>query len=570
MTGTRTGHPVAAAALWTIAAIAGAWGAEERGARFVDVTAPSGLVFQHTHGRDAEDPTRYYIETMCGGVAFVDFDGDGHQDIYGVNGQYISAGTRPRARNRLFLNLGDGTFRDLTDSTAAGDEGYGMGVAAGDYDSDGRTDLYVTNYGPNALLRNDRGRRFLSLAPVAAVADSLWGVGAGFLDYDGDGDLDLYVANYVDYDLEDAHRQLRPYVARGHGAASVVGYPHPDNFDGAPDVLYRNDGGSFTDVTRAAGVFNPAGKGMGIAIADYDDDGDVDVFVANDRTGNFLYENGGDGRFADVGLISGTAFDRDGRPQSGMGADFADVDADGRLDLFLTVFQGETNALYLNEGGGRFTEAAFPAGLAVPSLPYVSWGAVFLDYDNDGRRDLFVANGHVLDNAEQFDSSTQYRQPDQLFRNLGPGRAGTVHFADVTDRAGEAIGERHPSRGAAASDYDNDGDVDLLLLSLNDRARLLRNDGGLPGHWLGIRAVGRHGHGDAVGARVRVVAGDLVQVDQVLGAGSYLSQGDLRLSFGLGARTVVDTLQIDWPGGGRNILRGLPADRLVTIVESRR
>ena len=541
-------------------------GSSSAGPHFSDVGEAAGLIFDHTHGRADDDPARYYIETMCGGVAFFDFDADGHVDAYGVNGQHITDASQPRATNRLFRNAGDGTFVDVTEPTAAGDEGYGMGVTAGDYDGDGFDDLYVTNFGANSLLGSAGGRRFESVAARVGVADTLWGVGAAFLDYDNDGDLDLYVANYVDYELADAQRQLRPYVAKGTGDPTINGYPHPDNFDGAADVLFRNDGSRFTDVTHPAGVYNAGGKGMGLAVADYDDDGDVDVFVANDRTENFLYQNSGAATFVDVGLLAGTSYDRDGRPQSGMGADFADADGDGLLDLFLTVYQAETNALYRNEGGGFFADGAYAAGLAVPSLPYVSWGAVFLDYDNDGRRDLFVANGHVLDNAELFDSASRYRQPNQLFRNLGPDAAGRLRFTDVASQVGAALAAPHPSRGVASADYDNDGDVDLLVLNLNERASLLRNDGGGAGHWLTVQVAGGPGQQHAIGARVRVVAGDLTQIDQVLTAGSYLSQSDLRVHFGLGGRTVVDTVEVRWPGGGLDRVGPLAADQIITVT----
>ncbi|MFH1570673.1 MAG: CRTAC1 family protein, partial [Gemmatimonadota bacterium] len=539
---------------------------------FVDVTDAAGLIFRHTNGSGGPAPKRYYIETMCGGVAFVDYDGDGHLDVYAVNGQNLADPLAPRAANQLFRNRGDGTFGDVTAATGAGDQGYGMGVTAGDYDNDGNADLYVTNYGRNTLLRGGHsrdgdGRVFADVTAAAGVGDTLWGVGAAFLDYDNDGDLDLYVANYLDYHLADADRQLRPYVARGTQGFSSMAYPHPDNFPGVPDVLYRNDGTGFTDVTRPAGVYNPAGKGMGMAVADYDDDGDVDVFVANDQTENFLWENRGDGTFLDVGLPSGTAYDRDGRLQSGMGADFGDYNADGRLDLFLTVYQAESNALYANEGHGLFTEAAFPAGLAIPSLPFVSWGNAFLDYDNDGRRDLFVANGHVLDNAEVFDSSSRYRMPDQLFRNLGPDGRGQWRFADVSGDVGSAVGSLHASRGAAAGDYDNDGDPDLLVLYLNERVALLRNDGGNAQHWIAVRAVGRESNRDGIGARVRVTADGLVQVDQVLAGGSYLSQSDLRLHFGLGGRTTVDQIRVQWPSGTVDHLGPMAADQVVTVSE---
>ena len=542
--------------------------AERTDVTFTDVTGAAGIHFEHVHGGGGPDPKRYYIETMCGGVAFFDYDADGNLDLYATNGQHLTDPDAARVTNRLYGNQGDGTFADVTTRTGAGDEGYGMGVVAGDYDNDGDADLYVTNYGANALYRNDGGEAFADATAPAGVGDPSWGVGCAFLDYDGDGDLDLYVANYLEYELADADRELRPYVARGMVTASVMGYPHPDNFQGAADVLYRNDGeGRFTDATRTAGVYNPGGKGMGMAIADYDDDGDVDVFVANDQTENFLYQNNGDGTFADVGLTSGIAYDRDGRTQSGMGADFGDYDNDGKLDMFLTVYQAETNALYLNEGGGYFAEVGFPTGLAIPSLLYVSWGNTFLDYDNDGYRDIFVANGHVLDNAELFDSSSEYAEPNQLFRNLGANAAGRWRFGDVSSEVGTAMSTKRPSRGAASGDYDNDGDVDLFVLNLNERATLLRNDGGNRNHWLTLRTAGTASNRDGIGARVRVVAGDLVLTDQVMSGGSYLSHSDLRLSFGLVNRLRVDRIEVRWPSGIVDIAQDVPADQIVTVLE---
>jgi len=540
----------------------------EAGVTFADVTEAAGIGFRHVHGGGGPNPKRYYIETMCGGVAFFDYDADGYLDLYATNGQHLTEPDAERVTNRLYGNHGDGTFVDVTAGTGTGDEGYGMGVVAGDYDNDGDADLYVTNYGANVLYRNEDGQAFADATAQAAVGDSAWGVGCAFLDYDADGDLDLYVANYLEYELTDADRELRPYVARGVSTEATMGYPHPDNFSGAADVLYRNDGaGGFTDATRAAGVYNPGGKGMGMAIADYDDDGDVDVFVANDQTENFLYRNNGDGTFADVGLASGMAYDRDGRTQSGMGADFGDYDNDGKPDMFLTVYQAESNALYLNEGGGFFAEAGFAAGLAIPSLIHVSWGNGFLDYDNDGYRDLFVANGHVLDNAELFDSSAEYAEPNQLFRNLGPDAAGRWRFEDVSGEVGAAVSAKQPSRGVAFGDYDNDGDADVFVLNLDRRATLLRNDGGNRNHWLTVRAVGSASNRDGIGARVRVEAGDLVLTDQVMTGGSYLSHSDGRLGFGLGKAEVVDRLEIRWPSGIVDVVTGVPADRIVTVLE---
>jgi hypothetical protein len=536
------------------------------GVQLRDVTSEAGISFRHVHGGLATK--RYYIETMGAGVAFFDYNGDGYLDLYAVNGQYLSEPERQRATNQLYRNQRDGTFADVTSSTGAGDEGYGMGVVAGDYDNDGDQDLYVTNYGANVLYRNEAGERFSDTGRAAGVGDSRWGVGSAFLDYDNDGDLDLYVANYIDYELADADRELRPYLVPGAEPAPIVGYPHPDNFNGVADLLYRNDGlGSFTDVTKQAGVYNPNGKGMGLACADYDNDGDIDIFVANDQTENFLYRNNADGTLTEVGLPSGMAYDRDGRIQSGMGADFGDYDNDGLLDMILTVYQGESNALYHSEGGGFFSDVAFPADLAVPSLPYVSWGTGFFDYDNDGYRDIFVTNGHVLDNVEQFDSSSRYAQPNQVFQNMGPDPEGHWRFEDVSAAIGIAVSAAYPSRGAAFGDYDNDGDIDLFILNLNEEGSLFRNDGGDRNHWLMIKTIGTHSNRDGIGARVRVEAGELVLTDQVLSGGSYLSHSDVRLSFGLGSREDADRIEIRWPSGTVDVLVDVKADQIITVLE---
>jgi hypothetical protein len=545
-------------------------GAEETGAPpvFTDVTRQAGLHFRHVHGGGGPNPRRYYIETMGSGAAFVDCDQDGWLDLYLVNGQHLDDPAAPRATNALFRNTGSGTFADLTQAAGVGDTGYGMGVVAGDYDNDGYPDLYVTNYGPNVLYHNEGGGRFRDATDQAGVGDDRWGVGCAFLDYDNDGDLDLYVANYLEYRLADAARKLRPYLAPGAAAPPLMGYPHPDNFPGQADLLYRNEGdGTFRDVTRAAGVYHPEGKGMGMACADYDNDGDLDIFVANDQTENHLFENQGKGAFAEVGLLAGVAYDRNGRVQSGMGADFADFDNDGDLDLFLTNYQGETSALYVNEGKGQFSDQAAAAGLAIPSLPFVKWAALFLDCDNDGDRDLFVVNGHVLDNAEQFDSSTTYRQPRQLFVNLGPGPSGGWRFAEAGARAGEALQEPHAGRGAAVGDYDNDGDPDLIVQNSNEAPSLLRNDGGNARHWLGVRLVGRQSNRDGVGARVRVWAGGRGQLAERRAGHSYLSHSDGRLLFGLGASPRADSAVVQWPSGRVDVLRDLAADRYVVVEE---
>ena len=551
-----------------------AWG--EPAAYFTEVGNQAGLTFRHVHGGTGR---RYYIETMGPGIAFLDYDGDGNLDIYAVNGQYTegdrSAPPTPQSpvsslqplTNVLYRNNGDGTFVDVTQEAGVGDTGYGVGVTAADYDNDGDLDIYVTNYGPNVLYRNNGDGTFVDVTREAGVRDPRWGVGCAFLDYDGDGYLDLYVANYVDFSLEVRAEALTPYMAPGGRIRKdVTAYPHPDNFRGASDVLYRNNGdGTFVDVTREADVFNPAGKGMGMACGDYDNDGDVDIYVANDRTPNFLYRNNGDGTFVDVALMAGVGYNEDGKTESSMGVDFGDYDNDGQLDLIVPNFQGETCTLYRNEGYGAFGDVSISSGIGAPTRPYVGWGAGFLDYDNDGDLDLFIATGHVLDNVELFDASTSYPQRNFLFRNEGPD--GRYAFTDISAQAGPGLALVKPSRGTAFGDYDRDGDVDILVINCNDSISLLRNDGNDLGHWLQVRTVGTRSNRDGIGARITVTAGDRVQIREIKSGSSLYSQSDLWAHFGLGDRTRVDRMEIRWPSGMRQVMEDVAVDQVVTVYE---
>ncbi|MCY3738789.1 MAG: CRTAC1 family protein [Gemmatimonadaceae bacterium] len=528
---------------------------------FLDVTDQAGVGFHYTHGGTGR---KHFIETMGPGCAFLDYDGDGRLDIYAVNGHALD-GSEPIEANELYRNLGDGTFREVGREAGADDRGYGVGVTAADYDNDGDLDLFLTNYGPNVLLRGRGDGTFADHTAQAGVGDSLWGTGCAFLDYDNDGLLDLYVANYVEYSLDAEGRDLTPYFLSAPGqelSADLRAYPSPENFPGSPDVLYRNAGdGTYADVTAAAGVLDPAGKGMGIVCADYDGDGDSDVFVANDQTANFLYRNDGDGTFTDVALLSGVGYSGDGRPEASMGADFGDYDNDGLLDLVVPNFHREPTSLYRNEGDGLFSWESMRSGLGRPSLAWVGWGTAFLDYDNDGFLDVFVANGHTLDNADLFDASSSYAQPDQLFRNIA-GR-----FEDVSAASGEALAAAKVSRGAAFGDYDDDGDTDIFVVHSTGRADLLRNEGGNAGHWLQVRTVGERANRDGVGARIEVVSGDLRQVREIRTGSGLYSQNDLRASFGLGERERVELLEVRWPGGGVDRVEGLSVNRLVVVAE---
>ncbi len=425
------------------------------------------------------------------------------------------------------------------------------------YDNDGDEDLYITAFGPNVLYRNNGDGTFTDVTREARVGDSRWGSSCAFADYDNDGDVDLYVANYLD--LEMAKRD----IWCGRHEEGFRTYCHPDNFAGAPDVLYRNNGdGTFSEVTREARVFNPAGKGLGVVFGDYDNDGDVDLFVANDSVANFLYQNNGNGTFSEVGVLSGVAYNGQGQAEAGMGVDFADFNGDGLLDIFVTNFDFETNTLYRQGKGGFFTDVTDWAGLGEDREPYMGWGTKLLDYDNDGDLDLFVANGHLLDNVHLYSDVTTYAQSHQLFRQEEGGR-----FVEVSLDAGLKL--KGVGRGAAFGDYDNDGDTDIFIVHNGQRAVLLRNEGGNQNSWLMVRAVGTRSNRDGFGARVRVVAGTLTQMAEVRSGSSYLSQNDPRLLFGLGSNAKADRVEVRWPSGLVESIEGVEARRLLVFTEGK-
>ena len=542
------------------------------GVRFVDVAAEVGLDAVHVNGFSEQ---RHFPETMSGGVMLWDYDGDGRLDVYLVNGRPLApAADQAAAGNRLFRGRRDGTFEETTARTGAGHDGYGNGCVAGDLDGDGDDDLYVTNYGPDALFRNDAGS-FRDATAAAGLGDRGWGTGCAVLDHDLDGDLDLYVARYVDYELADAGTETIPYLSRSEGAGpgGPKGYPHPDNFEGLGDLLLRNDGGPgpvFTDVSAEAGVHLASGKGLGVVTGDVDGDGWTDLYVANDATPNFLFINGADGTFSERGVGSGVAYGESGLPEAGMGVDAADFDGDGRLDLTVTNFQGEPNSLFRNQGDGSFfLPQAFSSGTGAFTVPALGFGTNLVDVDGDGRLDLFAANGHVLDNVRAFDRSTTYGQRNLLFHNRGPGPYGNTLFADVTTLAGPGLAQKRVSRGSAAGDLDNDGDPDLLVVNLGDTLSVLRNEGGRRGGWLSVR-LRRATTGSGEGARLRLHSASGTQWREVSSGRSYLSQSDPRVLFGLGPHDRADSLEVWWPGGAREVYRDLPAGRFLELAEGRR
>ena len=528
---------------------------------FADITAATGITFTHVSAPEK----KYIVESMSGGVGLLDFDKDGWLDVYLVNSPTVAtAADRPAARSGLWRNNHDGTFSDVTERAGVGDPGWGMGVAAGDYDNDGWEDLYVTCFGPNHLFRNNGDGTFTDVTARAGVGDARWSAGAAFGDYDNDGKLDLFVANYIDLSL-DALPEF------GNGKNCVFrGLPvqcGPRGLKGAGDSLYHNNGdGTFTDVSTRAGVADAALRfGMGVAWCDFNQDDRIDLYVANDSGPNYLYRNNGDGTFTDVGLASGTALSENGTEQASMGVTIGDYDHRGRWNIVVTNFSDEYNALYRHEKDFLFADASYATRTGKVSLPFVGWGVKFFDYDNDGWLDLMVVNGHVYPQLEKAGLELTYRQRKLVYRNDRDGG-----FTEVAKDLGPALAAPAVSRGAAFGDLDNDGDIDVVINNLDGPSTVLRNDGGNANNFLVIDLVGRKSNRSAFGARVTVTAGDLVQVDERRSGGSYLSQNDVRLHFGLEKRQKVDRIEVRWPGGGVDTVSGVEANRFITITEGER
>jgi hypothetical protein len=523
--------------------------------QFVDIARQAGVIFHHTNGASRE---KHLAETMGAGGVFFDFDGDGWQDIFLVDsGSVIDAAVDRRARHRLFRNRGDGTFADVSDRAGIEHKAYGMGACAGDYDGDGRPDLFITSYGPYALYRNRGEGAFTDVTAAAGIRGGRWGASCAFADLDRDGDLDLWVTNYVD-----AARTSLPYC--GDARSGLRFYCHPLKYDPLPNTVYRNDGGTFTDVSAAAGISQLRGNGLGVVIADGDGDGWPDVFVTNDTMPNFLFHNQGRWKFAEVGLASGIALAADGKTRAGMGIDAGDYDGDGRLDVVITNLDFETHSVYRGLDGGLFGDATTQSGVGFPTLPFVGFGVAFLDYDNDSQLDVAIATGHILDNAPKFRPGSTYAQRHLLFRNTGGGR-----FAEVGKLAGAGFNTLRVGRGLATADIDNDGDLDLLVTTNGQDAELLRNDGGNRGHSLLVDLRSSGANARAIGARIRVTAGARTQMRDVRAGSSYLSQSELRAHFGLGAAATVDRIDIVWPSGRTETIPSIAANQLVVIQEGK-
>ncbi|NOY95086.1 MAG: CRTAC1 family protein [Chlorobi bacterium] len=513
---------------------------------FQEIIKSSGINFTHTIG---DDHLSNLVESVGGGAAFLDYDQDGYLDLYLSNGNFteglsLNNEDHPPVKtseNRLFRNLGNGTFEDVTKKARVGDRGYGMGITVGDFDNDGYPDIYVSNYGVNVLYHNNGNGKFSDVTKKAGVGGNECSVGAVWLDYDNDGFLDLYVGNYIEFDPK-----YNYYYAPD-------GFPGPMAYDGQPDILYHNQGdGTFKDVTMEMGIFNKDGRAMGVGAADYDNDGFTDIFVSNDHMVNYLYHNEQGEKFVDRGIMSGVAFNQVGESTISMSVDFADYNNDGLIDLF--VSDDVYCSLYKNEGGGVFSEMSYNAGIAVACGQFVGWASSFLDYDNDGDLDLFKVNGEL---------KHLYGQEDQLFENNGEGK-----FIDVSIERGSYFKEELVGRGACFGDYDNDGDIDAYIVNLNGPGSLLRNNKGNQNNWISLLLIGDESNRDGVGARVTVVSGDIKQFTQKKSSSGYLSQNDPRLHFGLGNNEMVDSIEVIWPSGKAQVLENIKAGQFITIKES--
>jgi len=526
---------------------------------FTDVTAKLGLHFRYFSSHTSK---KYLIETMGAGVALLDYDNDGLLDIFLVNGAPISDPTpkgstpqkaSPEYWNRLYHQKKDGTFEDVTEESGLQGAGYGMGVAVGDYDNDGYEDLYVTAFGGNKLYHNNKDGTFTDVTKSAGVAAEGWSTSSAWVDLDGDGLLDLIVLRYLKWDFDD--------IWCGEHKEGYRAYCHPDQFQTVTPLVYHNDGGGrFTEVSHKTGISKP-GKGLGIAIGDYDRDGHIDVFIANDSMPEFLYHNNGNGTFAEVGLATEVAVDDSGNTYAGMGVDFADYNNDWFPDLVVTNLAHQRFALYQNTGHAGFLYVSNASGIGRMTATHSGWGIRFIDYDNDGWKDLLIAQGHVIDTIEQTFPQLRYREPMALARNTGHG------FTDVSKDSGPVFHEPWAARGLAVGDIDNDGRLDAIVTTNDGAAYVLHNDCQTSNHWLSLNLVGKKSNHDGIGAEVQVLTARGQQFATVSTAGSYLSASDKRVHFGLGPEATVLQIKIRWPSGIRQTLANVRTDQTLTVNE---
>ncbi len=531
--------------------------------RFTNVGRAAGLSHETIYG--GEEKNTYLLETTGCGVAFFDYDHDGWLDLFFVNGSRLEGFPKGQGpTDHLYKNNRDGTFTDVTAKAGLLRSGWGQGVCVGDYDNDGFDDLFVTCWGENVLYHNNGDGTFTDVSRKAGVAGSRtrWGTGCAFLDYDLDGHLDLFVANYID--LADFKNwplpESGPCLFKGVTVACG-----PPGLPGGKNILYHNNGdGTFTDVSEQAGITRANGTyGLGVLVADFGNDGWPDIYVANDSQPSALYRNNHDGTFTDVGITAGCAYSQDGKPQAGMGVAAADYDCDGWLDIFKTNFSEDTSSLYHNTGHAVFDDVTFAAGLGM-NTRYLGWGCGFFDLDNDGWPDIFAANGHIYPEIKRLGLDIRYEEPKLVYYNLGNGR-----FKDVSKELGGALLEPVSSRGCAFGDFDNDGDVDVVVNPVNDRPQLLRCDSKTGNHWLKVRALGTRSNRSGIGARIKCVTGIHAQIDEVRSGGGYASQSDLRVHFGLGLATKADRIEIRWPSGQLDVLENIAADKLIYVQEGK-
>lgn len=549
---------------------AGVLGNAATGVSYVEVSRQAGVNFRNVFG--AVKKKRYLLETTGCGAAWIDYDRDGYPDLFLVNGTTLEGFLPEQApTSRLYHNNGNGTFTDVTEKAGLVHSGWGQGVCVGDYDNDGWDDIFVTCYGKNLLYHNNGDGAFTEVAEQAGVAGDpwRWNTGCVFFDYDRDGKLDLFVANYVD---QGRNFRLLPQPGSGQ-FCQYKGIPMACGPRGLPtgrNFLYHNNGdGTFTDVSEASGIILLPDKhyALGAISLDYDNDGWPDLYVACDSTASILYHNDHNGTFTDRAFVAGVAYSGDGESQAGMGVAAGDYNHDGWLDLAKTNFSDDTPDLYHNNGGGTFDDVTFAAGLG--SHPnYMGWGIGFIDYDNDGWPDLFMANGHLDAVIDDYHIDSTYAEPKLLYRNV-EGPAGSRKFEEVSRSSGPGIELLSSSRGVAFADYDNDGDIDIVINNMNGPACLLRNDGGNRNHWIKIKTLGVKSNRNGIGTRIEVLSGAGRQIDEVRSGGSYLSQNDLRVHFGLGSHPTVDEIVLRWPSGQVDRLRRITANRTLTVQEGK-
>jgi enediyne biosynthesis protein E4 len=523
-----------------------------------DITAKAGITFKHT-----SDPSKKYIvESMSGGVILIDYDRDGWPDIYFTNAPTVEMAVKGQpSLGALYHNNHDGTFTDVTKGSGLTTPCFAMGGAVGDYDNDGWPDLYLTCLGGNVLYHNNGDGTFTDVTAKAGVADGRWSTGAAFGDYDGDGFVDLMVTNYVDFHLNDLPAFGKSPNCKYRGIDVQCG---PRGLRGAGDSLFHNNGnGTFTDVSKSAGVDDPNGfYGMGVVWVDFNNTGRPDIYVANDSTPKFLYKNLGGGKFKDIGLESGTAVSEDGSEQASMGIAVGDYLHTGLPALYVTNFEDEDDLLFRNDGDWNFTDVSYASRSALPALPWVKWGAAFVDLDNDGWLDLITATGHVYPQVDTLPSGAGYREPKVLLLNQQNGT-----FCDASDQAGPALMEKRVARGLAVGDLFNDGNMDVVIGDLDGGPMVLRNHG-VPGrHWVSFELAGTKSNRLALNARIKIVAGGVTQTDEIHSGGSYLSQNDLRVHFGLGAAAKIERVEIHWPSGKVETLSNLAADQFYSVLE---